>query len=191
MGFLFRLLLGITVALSVGFGASYYALTDGRLIAAVRIGPWAAWPDVGQPLPNPYTRAFLARTGTLQLGYAEGIQFTAYTDSEGRALSGRCEYAIGGFVPGASFWTLEATDLDGANIAASKDLMVLHSERIARSGDGALFASVSPRLAPGNWLPIEHDDAFALQLTLYDATVFSGGNTSVEHMPSIARVQCS
>src|SRR5690554_4236243 len=83
LGLIFRLLIGLVVALSVGFGTSYYALTDGRLFAAVRVGAWAAWPDVGQPMPDPYSRAYLARTGTLQLGYAEGLQFTASTDDAG------------------------------------------------------------------------------------------------------------
>lgn len=190
MGFLFRLLLGLAVAISVGFGASYYALTDGRLFAAVRVGPWAAWPDVGQPLPNPYTRAFLARSGQMQLGYAEGIRFTAYSDDAGDPLSADCTYRVSGYVPGASFWTLEAADLEGRNIAASPDLMVLHSERIARTGDGAMNLSIGPRLAPGNWLPIAGTGEFSLNLTLYDALVFSGGNTSIEQMPSIEREGC-
>lgn len=182
--------MGITVAICVGFGASYYALTDGRLFAAVRVGPWAAWPDVGQPAPNPYTRAYLARSGILQLGYAEGIQFTAFTDNAGDPLDANCTYRVTGFVPGASFWTLVATDLGGVNIAASPDLLALHSERVARTGDGALSASISARLAPGNWLEIEDSGAFKLLLTLYDAVVFSGGNTTIEEMPSIAKVEC-
>lgn len=190
MGLLFRLLVGLVVALGVGFGASYYALTDGRLLAAARVGPWAAWPQVGQPVPDPYTRAYLARSGDLQLGYAEGIQFTALTDDGGEPLDSRCHYRISGMVPGASFWTLVATDLDGANIAASPELLALHSERVARSGNGVLVASISPTLAPGNWLEITPGGPFQLQLTLYDAVVFSSGNTSVDQMPAIEKVGC-
>lgn len=190
LGLLFRLLVGLAVAIAVGFGASYYALTDGRLFAAVRVGPWAAWPQVGQPLPDPYTRAYLARSGHLQLGYAEGIRFVAMTDDRGDPLNANCHYRVSGRVPGASFWTLAATDLAGANIAASPELMALHSERVARSGDGALVASISPELAPQNWLEIEPGGPFQLQLTLYDAVVFSGGNTTVDAMPSIERVGC-
>lgn len=190
MGFLLRLLLGLAIAISVGFGASYYALTDGRLIAAVRVGPWAAWPDVGQPNPDPYTRAYLARNGQLQLGYAEGIQFSAMTDDEDEPLDARCQYQVSGFVPGASFWTLEATDLEGANIAASPQLAVLQSERLARTGDGDMNIGIGPQLAPGNWLPIAGSGSFRLQLTLYDAVIFSGGNTDIETMPSIRRVAC-
>lgn len=191
MGFILRLLLGLAVALSVGFGLSYYALTDGRLFAAVRIGPWAAWPDVGQPMPDPYTRAFLARNGILQLGSAEGIQFTAFTDQEGQPLFSGCTYRVAGLVPGASFWTLEATDLEGTNIAADADLMVLQSERIARSGNGALLAHVGPHLASGNWLETTGEVPFRLQLTLYDVNVSSGSAATIEQMPSITRMRCS
>ncbi len=190
LGLLFRLLVGLAVAISVGFGASYYALTDGRLFAAVRVGPWAAWPQVGQPLPDPYTRAYLARSGTLQLGYAEGILFTASTDASGEPLNANCQYRVTGMVPGASFWTLVATDPQGTNIAASSSLSALHSERVARSGDGALVANIGPVLAPENWLEIEPGGPFQLQLRLYDAVVFSGGNTTIEAMPSIERVEC-
>lgn len=187
---MFRLLVGLAVALAVGFGASWYALTDGRLFAGVRVGPWVAWPDVGQTQPDPYTRAFLAREGIMQLGSAEGIQFTAQTDDAGIPLESACTYRIAGLVPGASFWTLEATDLQGANIAASPALMVLHSERIARRDEGAIEASVGPALAPGNWLETAGTGPFRLRLTLYDAAIFSGGSTQVEHMPAITRTAC-
>ena len=53
MRFVLRLLMSIAVALSLGFGLSYYALTDGRLFGAVSLRPWTAWPDIGSPNPNP------------------------------------------------------------------------------------------------------------------------------------------
>lgn len=190
MGLIFRLLIGLAVALCVGFGASYYALTDGRLFAAVRVGSWAAWPDIGQPTPDPYSRAYLARTGTLQLGYAEGLQFTASTDDSGDPLDARCQYRVTGEVPGASFWTLVASDPEGVNIAASPDLPALHSERVARWGDGGLNATIGQAMGPGNWLEIEDAGAFRLVLTLYDAVVFSGANTTIEAMPAIERMGC-
>lgn len=190
LGLLFRLLFGLAIALGTGFGASYYALTDGWLLAAVRVGPWVAWPDVGQAAPNPYTRAYLARTGHLQLGHAEGIQFSAFTDDDGETLDAQCTYEIRGTVPGASFWTLVATALDGTNIAASDALPALHSERIARSGAGDLVAAVGPHLSPGNWLETAGKGEFVILLTLYDATAFSGGNSALGDMPSIRKLVC-
>ena len=37
----------LLIALTVGFGLSWYALTDGRIFGAVEIGPWSAWRNVG------------------------------------------------------------------------------------------------------------------------------------------------
>jgi hypothetical protein len=190
LGFLFRLLASILVAIALGFGLSWYALTDGRLIAAARVGPWAAWPDIGQTNPNPYSRAYLARNGVLQLGYAEGIQFIAVTDSAGQTLERACTYRIEGRVPGATLWTLVATDPEGVNVATSPNSPGLHSERMARSGNGSVHIAVGPDLAPGNWLEIAGEGPFQLAMTFYDATIFAGGSSSVEEMPEITRERC-
>lgn len=179
------------VAVALGFGLSWYALTDGRLIAASRIGPWAAWPDIGQLNPNPYSRAYLARNGVLQLGYAEGIQFVAVADSAGETLDRSCSYSIEGPIPGATFWTLVATDVEGTNVAASPQGLALHSERIARSANGSAHLSVGPHLTPGNWLEIAGTGPFQLALTLYDATMFAGGTSSIAQMPEITKGRCS
>lgn len=178
------------VAVALGFGLSWYALTDGRLIAAARVGPWAAWPDIGTVNPNPYSRAYLARNGVMQLGYAEGIQFVAVTDSAGEALERSCTYAIEGGVPGATFWTLVATDPQSVNVAASPDSMALHSERMARGANGSVHIAVGPDLAPGNWLEITGAGPYQLVLTLYDATIFAGGSSAVSEMPEITRERC-
>ena len=71
MRFLINLLLMLVVALAIGFGLSWYALTDGRLFGAAQLGPWIAWPRAGSPAPDPYTRAYLARSGALQLGQGQ------------------------------------------------------------------------------------------------------------------------
>ena len=112
MRFVLRLLLSIAVALAVGFGLSYYALTDGRLFGVAQVGPWHAWPDVGANAPNPYTRGHLARTAAFELGQSEGLQFTATTDSDGQPLTRACAYRIDGKTPLATFWTLVAQDED-------------------------------------------------------------------------------
>jgi hypothetical protein len=189
--FLFRLLGMIAVALAVGFGLSYYALTDGRVLGALRVGPWAAWPGVGVAAPDPYTRAYLARTGALQLGRSEGIAFTATGDSDGRPLDRACRYRITGTTPIASFWTLQAVAPDGRNIARPDGLLALQSREVARANDGSLVLYVSRALAPDNWLEITGNGPFQLILTLYDASSISGTGISVESLPAIAREACS
>nr|WP_246472983.1 DUF1214 domain-containing protein [Pelagibacterium limicola] len=126
----------------------------------------------------------------MQLGYAEGIQFVAIADSAGAPLARNCTYRLEGSVPGASFWTLVATDPEGVNIAASPDGPALHSERMARRPDGSVLITVGPDLAPGNWLEIEGEGPFQIALTLYDAAIFGGGSSTVGEMPAITQDHC-
>lgn len=181
----------IAVALGVGFGLSYYALSDGRLFGALQVGPWAAWPQAGSATPDPYTRANLSRTGALQLGQSEGLQFVASADSDGRPLRRDCRYRVDGTTPVATFWTLAALDPSGVNIARADSPPAIHSTRIARENDGSAVIYVSRTLAPKNWLEITGEGPFSLALTFYDTQIFSGFAPAVETLPSIVREACS
>ncbi|WP_375449572.1 DUF1214 domain-containing protein [uncultured Devosia sp.] len=191
MRFVIHLLLMIAVALGVGFGLSYYALTDGRLFGATVVGPWMAWPDVGSAAPNPYTRGHLARVAGLQLGRSEGLQFTATTDSAGDPLTLACAYRIEGTTPLATFWTLAAVDMAGVNLARPGEDAAIRSSTIARPADGSILIHVGTRLAPQNWLELAGSGTFHLVLTLYDTAVFSGLGTETVTMPTIVREACA
>ena len=191
MRFLLHLIATVAVALAVGFGLSWYALTDGRLFGAVEIGPWAAWRDVGVPAPDPYTRAFIARTGALELGASEGLQFIARTDSDNRQLDRNCSYRIDGETPVARFWTLVPVDQDGAPIARPDGPLAFHSARLARADDGSIELHVSKRLSPRNWLEITGDGPFALTLTLYETLSVAGVGAGVTRLPAIIREACA
>lgn len=190
MRFVFYLLLMIAVALGVGFGLSYYALTDGRLFGVAQVGPWAAWPDVGSNAPNPYTRGHLARTAAFELGQSEGLQFTATSDSDGQPLTRDCSYRILGKTPLATFWTLVAQDEAGINIAAPDVAPAIRSSAIARADDGSIIINVGTGLQPLNWLELTGEGPFRLVLTLYDTAAFSGFSSTAS-MPSITRGECA
>lgn len=191
MRFLFHLLLMLTVALGVGFGLSYLALTDaGRFFGARQVGPWIAWTEAGAPSPDPYTLAYIARNGALQLGRGEGIQFVAQTDSDGQPLDRDCTYRIDGRTPVATFWTLTVTDEDGTVVTRPGTPMTMHSARIARAGDGSAVIRVSKTLAAGNWLELAGDGPFQVVLTIYDSSVFSGLGTELGTMPAILNEGC-
>lgn len=190
MRFVFYLLMMIAVALSVGFGLSYYALTDGRLFGVAQVGPWHAWPDVGANAPNPYTRGHLARTAAFELGQAEGLQFTATADSDGQELTRDCLYRIDGRTPLATFWTLVALDEAGINIAAPDVSPAMRSSDIVRTDDGSILINVGTRLMPGNWLELTGTGPFKLVFSLYDTAVFSGFSSD-ESMPLILRGDCA
>lgn len=180
----------IVVALTVGFGVSWYALTDGRLFGVLQAGPWAAWPDVGSSAPNPYTRAHLARIAGLQLGQGEGLQFSATTDSDGEPLDLHCTYLLRGRTPVAAFWTLAAVDAKGVNLAPADGMAAIRSTDIARDNDGAIQLYVGKRLSPFNWLELTGAGPFTLVLTLYDTVVSSGISSAQVTMPAIDRDAC-
>lgn len=190
MRFVLYLLMMIAVALGVGFGLSYYALTDGRLFGVAQVGPWTAWPDVGAPAPNPYTRSHLAREGELQLGQAEGLQFIATTDSAGEPLDRDCTYRVDGTTPLATFWTLVAVDEAGINIAAPDTQPAMVSNSLARANDGTVRINVGTALQPGNWLEITGQGPFRLVLNLYDTAAFSGFSDTTD-MPAVLKGACA
>jgi len=191
MRFVFNLLAMFAVALAIGLGLSYFALTDGRLFGAYRVGPWSAWPAVGAPAPDPYTQALIVRSGALQLGQAEGIQFTAHVDSAGEPLRRECAYAIAGRTPIAAFWTLVAQTPQGVNIARPDGQLTLHSARVARAPDGVATLYVSPRLAPQNWLETTGRGPLELVMTLYDTSVFAASGSTALTMPDIRNEGCA
>lgn len=191
MRFLLNLLLMLVTALGIGFGLSYYALTDGRLFGALQSGPWTTWTRAGSPAPDPYTRAFNTRNGALQLGLAEGIQLVAANDSDGRRLDRNCRYRVDGRTPTATLWTLLPVDNRGASIARPDGPPGFHSDRISRANDGSMQLYFSRSLSPINWLELTGDGPFSLVLTLYDTVIFSSVGTSESTtMPSIIRESC-
>lgn len=191
MRFVLRLLMMIAVALVVGFGLSYYALTDGRLFGAVQLGPWTAWPDIGSPQPNPYTRGHITREAALQLGQSEGLTFIANQDSDGAALDLRCSYRLDGRVPVSTFWTLEAIDpVTWANLSAPGTDAAMRSSEIVRV-DNAMLIHVGTHLRPLNWLELTGTGPFSLVMTLYDTTALLGFSSSDTVMPSITSEGCS
>jgi hypothetical protein len=189
--FVLRLLMSIAVALSLGFGLSYYALTDGRLFGAVSLGPWTAWPDIGSPNPNPYTSGHITREASLQLGRSEGLRFVAATDSDGAPLDLACSYRLDGHVPVSTFWTLVAVDADWVNLAAPGTDAALRSSEVIRATDGAIRIHVGTRLRPMTWLELSGTGTFSLVLTLYDTTALSSFAAADMTMHSITMEDCA
>jgi len=188
--FFIHLGLFVVIALMVGFSLSYLALEQGRLFGTFRQGPWLTWKDVGSPRPDPYSLAYGARTGALFLARAEGIRFVAKKDSDGQLLKRNCAYRVDGVMPVSAFWTLVATDPNGALISAKGTPPAINSRRLARNEDGSALIRVSPFLAAGNWLEIVGAGNFKLVLTLYDTSVFSGFGALDQPLPSILPEGC-
>jgi hypothetical protein len=141
--------------------------------------------------PDPYTRAFLARTGAMQLGRSEGLQFVAHTDSDGQPLDRACRYRIDGSTPLATFWTLVPEAPDGTPIARTDGPAGFSSMRLSRAADGTAVLYVAKALSPYNWLEITGAGAFSLVLTFYDLAAIGGAGEAVDTLPAIIREGCA
>src|SRR5262245_13147218 len=89
----------LAIAIGGGAGSVWYALNAQEGVGAVTIGSWTAYPDMGAPDADPYSKARQARLGLLPLGRAEGLAFIATRDAAGAPLSTQCSYLIEGSTP--------------------------------------------------------------------------------------------
>lgn len=188
------LLIALALAVAVGGGAASVGmvLNSQEGIGAVSVGPWTAFPDIGTPDADPYSKARVARDGVLALGRAEGLSFVADRDSTGVTLRSECSYRLEGSLPVARFWTLYATDR--AHMALKSGIRrdaSLHSLEVLRQPDNSISVSVGVRPEPGNWLAVGGVGAMNLVLTLYDTPIASSTGLSGIEMPRIVRVQCN
>ncbi|MFU0506656.1 DUF1214 domain-containing protein [Pseudaminobacter sp. NGMCC 1.201702] len=187
--FLVALFLAVAV---VGGGASvWYALDAQEGVGAVTIGSWTAFPEIGTPDADPYSRARIAREGVLTLGRAEGLAFIAQRDSRGDILRRNCVYRIEGSVPPARFWTLYAAD---ANLSALKAKngrpSALHSYEVLHRPRNKLIILAGRHPEPGNWLPLQGSGDMFLVLTLYDTTIASSTGIADVELPAITKSGC-
>lgn len=181
----------LTLVVAVGGGAASlaYVLDEHSGLGALTIGQWTAYPRIGTVDADPYSKARISREGLLALGPAEGLAFTATRDSEGRRLLRQCAYAIAGQAPQARFWTLfaRAPGLkaeDGAGPPATT------SRGLLRNADDGFTLTISPTIAPGNWLRTAGNGTMELVLTVYDAGVATGTDITQAAMPTITRTGC-
>lgn len=183
----------VTLAIAIGGGAAsvWYALQAQEGVGAVSVGSWTAYPNMGAPDADPYSKARAAREGLLALGRAEGLIFLATRDASGEPLLRNCSYTIEGSTPPARFWTLYAADrslrlLDngGPRKPAIQSLAIL------RNADNSMLVEISPKATPGNWLAVDGDGPMTLVLTLYDTPVAGTIGAEDVEMPQVLRTGC-
>ena len=187
----FLVALALLTAFGLGIGSAVGMLDASSGFGAIRLGPWAAFPEAQTAGADPYARAHRARAGKLLYAAAEGLQFQAEDDDEGNKLSPRCTYAMDGLTPPARFWTLYAADRslkelpgEGRRHPAAQSLAIL------RNADNSFVVSVGPDAMPGNWLAVSGRGPMVFVLTLYDTPL--SGNIGIDNitLPQVLRVGC-
>jgi hypothetical protein len=188
---LLALLATLLVGTALGLAATRWTASNRQGFSAEQAGPWIAWPKAGTSEAEPYARAFQARTGYVPLGGGDGVALFALSDSEGRPLEGDCAYDVGGAVPAARFWTLEAFSPKGRPVAGPLGRFGFTSAEVMHDAAGHFMVAVSPQVRPGNWLQVTTHGRFVLVLRLYE-TVLSASAFSLEAdaLPAITRGAC-
>jgi hypothetical protein len=181
----------LTTVLAVGGGAWSLArvLDNAQGTGALTIGSWTAFPKIGSPDADPYSKARTSREGILALGSAEGIAFSAATDSAGNKLRAECSYRIEGSVPTSRFWTLAAITEQPPPEKAER-LPALNSQSILRTSDSSFAVTVTSHPAPGNWLVVAGVGPMSLLLTVYDSNIATGSEFTEIAMPRIEPLGC-
>ncbi len=188
---LFLTLTVLVIAIGGGAGSVWLALNASEGIGAVNIGAWTAFPDVGTPEADTYSKARFAREGGLSLGRAEGIAFSAQRDSAGDPLRRECSYVIEGAIPSARFWTLYAADARRIVLPPTiRRVPALHSLEMLRTTDGAIRMDIGRNPAPGNWLGVTGRGPMQLVLTLYDTPTATAARVMEVDLPQVLKVGC-
>jgi len=182
----------IVIAIAIGGGTAsvWYVLVAKEGIAALTVGGWTAYPTMGTPNADPYSKARIARDGLLPLGRAEGLAFIADRDSAGNGLSRNCDYRVEGVTPTARFWTLAAADDRLEPLGHAGRPSAVHSQQILRRPDNSFAVAVGPHAAPGNWMRIDGDGPLSLVLTLYDTPITGASGLEVFELPQVLKAGC-
>lgn len=195
---MFRTPLVIATALAVAFGlgilSSVYALRATVGFGAIALGPWTAFPTAQTVNADPYAKAHRARDGRLLLGGAEGLVFTASTDSANRTLVENCRYEIEGITPPARLWTLHAADRNGNPLKDARAGLPtgLNAWSVLRSADSNFSIRIAASATSGNWLAVPEGRApFLLVMTLLDTPTAGSSGVIDLAMPGITRLDCA
>jgi hypothetical protein len=187
----FLTLLSLAIAIGGGGASVWYALKMQDGVGAIRIGQWTAFPDIGTPAADPYSKARVAREGVLALGRAEGLSFVAEDDAAGGELRRECTYTIEGGFPTARFWTLYAADQSLSVIETGKSrLAALQSYGVLRQSDNSVLISVGHHPMPGNWLLTDGSGRMYFVLTFYDTPIASSTGLSDVTLPLVRKAGC-
>ncbi len=175
----------------IGLGSTWYVLENGISLDRITLGPWVMRADAGQPIADPYTSAYIARTGHIPMRFDGAMYFTASTDGDGAALQGDCSYAVYGTAPSGAWWTLSLQDGSGNLVENPAKRYSFSSTNVLYEQEDQFRISVSPTARAGNWLPTGGPDPFVLMLRIHGPDPDYVRDPASVVMPEIETEQCS
>lgn len=156
---------------------------------AINDGPWQAVPEAATAQSDAYRRAISAVHGLFAVNRAGAIYYTATTDSEGRALTGRCRYKVEGPAPDARWWTIAAYGPDDFLIANPTGRYSVTKQQATLDARGNIAVLVSGTSGGGNVVAVG-TGRFSLSLRLYNPAPEFIANPAAGALPALLRVAC-
>lgn len=193
MNLIFNLVVFTALALAVGLGSAWHMIDRGSALTTVQHGPWSAWYAAGMPDADPYTKARVARSGTLPVVSTTEMKFIAHTDGEGSELVSSCHYRVRVPEVPASWWSLAVYDAAGNLIENPAGRHAFNSKNVIAGRDGEVNIALAPSPRAGYWLPSGDGRNLTLifrVLRPYDTADLASGEMPVEILPRIDRVSC-
>lgn len=192
MARLLWLLSVVLTAIVAGTATAIYATQTMKPTGMMRIGPWEAVRAVGDASADPYAHAFIAASGQLPPGSAEGMRFVALQTPDGQALRPDCTITVSGQVEVARLWTLALSQPNGqplrlaGNSTSTTSGVALHSQDIVYDRDGGFELTIGPRPQTTNTLLVRINDPVALVLHVYDGAITSQPESGSAALPAIS-----
>ncbi len=192
---MFRVPFLVAISLIIAFGggilSTFAALEATEGFGSIKIGAWDAFPEAQTIEADPYAKSHRADAGKLLYGTAEGLSFSAASDSSGQRLSGDCRYRLTGTLPPARFWTLYVADQQGNLLDDGTGRpMALNSRTLLHGVGGGMDISVAASAQTYNWLAVPPTGHFKLVLTLLDTPVAGSTGLIDIKMPDIKTTGC-
>jgi len=191
---IFNFVVFTIIALVIGLGSAWHMIDRGSALTTVRAGPWSAWYAAGQPDADPYTKARVARSGTLPVVATTQMEFLARTDGEGDPLQSSCDYYVTVPRVPALWWSLALYDGDGRLIANPAGRHAFNSKNVLPGRDGEVNIALAPSPRAGYWLPSGEGHDLMLVFRVfrpYDTADLASGEIPEEILPGIKRGDCS
>ncbi len=192
MRYFFNIITVLVIGLAGGGLSAWWAVKTDNGFGSVKIGEWVSWPLAGSVDADPYTKARVAKNGTVPLGAAEGLAFHRSTDQFGKLLKRECYYVIEGATPPARMWTLSVQDGNKRDVAPTPGgIGAMFSQTILRGPDGTFNINIGRSPAPGNWLSVSGAGPMRLVIRLYDTPITSSAGLVEPVMPKLVNKGCS
>lgn len=180
----------VLAALAIGVAATrpiMRLLLDRSLI---RDGAWRTTLTAGSTDANIYERAAIAIGGIYALSKQETLYYTAFTDSAGGTLDGRCDYLLRGRPLPARWWSLTLYGADSYLVPNDAGVYSRHADNLEFAADGSFEMPVSSQPQASNGLPSPARGEFSITARLYnpDPAIFK--DLTAVALPQIVRGAC-